>query len=485
MQKVASHAVPFSRYPAGHHDVTWAQQQVLKMMHSNGQGQFASGAARTWSKFDEAKGFPSLADFLRSVSVVVGRHDALRTHYLPGGERGWRQSVVGDGSLLVDEYSSEDADLDWACSELAHILAVEPFAQDDLPLRCAALTVGGHIRCFAMAIHHASADGAALAIVCAEIRHFCADESEHLPIPTQPRQIAEWEMSPTQQRNALRADVYHRECMRQIPVCTDEEKLPTSGPLYRQWILDSTAAAHSARVLAHRHGVSMATVILSAYGIVVGQHHGRRVFTARMPVSNRYGEFRDTVVNLFQTTPLSIDLTADSFGSLCRQVAASSALVYRHGHYDPDRLEASRRKIEEERGSRLHMPFRVSIQIGGTGSDRDSTKVAQQESAVKQPEWLYPQEAAALRARSRYRPAHGKPSWPDSTLKFDVWRIDAEASITLGTDSESYDEDDLLCLLHAFEDILIAAATSPGDVAVRALQGTVRNAVFQRPVNDR
>jgi hypothetical protein len=266
--------------------------------------------------------------------------------------------------------------------------------------------------------------------------------------------------------------------MRQLPVYISGEKALTSGPVYHQWVLDSAVVARSARVLGHRHGVSVATAMLSAYAIVAGQRHGRQVFTARLPVSNRHGEFRNAVVNLFQTSPLSIDLRADLFGSLCHRVAASCALAYRYGHYDPDRFEESRRQVEEERGVPLHLPFRVSIQVGDTESGSGGTAEALRDSADKAAECLDEHDADELRRRSRYRPSHGTPVWPDSTLKFDVWRIGTEATLTLGTDSEAYDEGDLLRMLHAFEDVLVKGAVSPGDVTVEAMLSTAGDAAF-------
>ena len=116
---------------------------------------------------------------------------------------------------------------------------------------------------------------------------------------------------------------------------------PGLDPRYRRGSLVSEAVRHAARLVAARHGVSDATVLLAATAAVLTADNGGDVCGVFTMANNRFQPEYDVAISkLNQIGLCRLDLAdRPGFAELLSRAGRASLDAYRHAYYDPAELE--------------------------------------------------------------------------------------------------------------------------------------------------
>lgn len=395
------------------------------------------------------EGRPDIAAVLHAFATVVAHFEALRTLYPRDADGHGRAVVVASGVLQVDEYAFDAPATFDELSALTLRLAEPGFAPDDLPLRAAVVTVDGRPVHIALSLHHFSADTTAARIVAQHIARLAADPGAGLGAGWQPRQIANFEASPSGLRHAHRVDTHDRAMLRQSAMPELQWPATHRGAVYNFVCLDSAAVALAVAGLAKQYRTSAAAVLQAAYACALAEHLGIGNCVFNTVMANRQTTFaREAVAHVAgrALVPVDTSLGSDRFPALCRAVDAalvrSSAVSLR----EPDRYARSLAEVSAELGRSAHNPYVVNIR-----PIAPRTLIRARADSARQ-------DLERAMESSRYG-RFPKPVDPHSgKLCFDVWGMSETAGISLGTDATSFDATDLEQILRSFERRLVAAA---------------------------
>jgi hypothetical protein len=394
-------------------------------------------------------GTPDMAAVLHGIAAVVAHFEALRTLYPRDMDGRSRAVVVPSGMLQVDEYGSAAPADGEELNKLAVGLADLGFAADELPLRVAVVTVDGRPNQIVLSLHHYSADTTAARLVAGHIVRLAADPGADLGSGWHPRQIADFEASPSGLRHAHRVDAHDRALLKQSSM--PELKAPPrhgGDAVYNLVCLDSTAVALAAASLAKQYRTSVAAVLEAAYACALAEHLGigRGVFNT--VTANRQTAFaREAVAHLAGRVlvPVDTSMGADRFPALCRAVEAALVRSPSVSLRDPDRYARSLSEVSAELGRSAHSPYWVNIR-----------PIAPRALIRARPDAA--REIERSMESSRYGRFPGPADSYSGKLSFDVWSMSETAGISLGTDSTSFDAADLEQILMRFEEVLGGAA---------------------------
>ncbi|WP_432958923.1 condensation domain-containing protein [Micromonospora haikouensis] len=356
-----------------------------------------------------------VARAVRAVAALVRRHESLRTRVRSvDGEL--YQSATGAGRLpvLVHPVASAAADPDGraAASALAARLGDPRFDHAaEWPVRAAVVTVDDRVRQVVLVFSHSTVDFHAAETVLRDLRMLVLRGSVATLAGPQSLDVAERE-GDGERRRGDRAVAYWTRHFPDLTVGLFDPVGPGLTPRYRRGSLVSPAVRHAARLVAARHGVSNATVLLAATAAVLAADGGDvcGVFTM---VNNRFQpEYDGAVSKLNQIGLCRIDLAdRPAFAELLTRARTASLDAYRHAYYDPRELE----RAFAARGLDYHTalaPFcylndiRLPHDAGvdPAGCDEATLRAAAERSAFR---WVEELEAFSWRCRLQVVDAPG------------------------------------------------------------------------------
>jgi hypothetical protein len=220
---------------------------------------------------------------------------------------------------------------------------------EEWPLRVGLVTLDGVVRRVALVISHVSVDGHATELLLRDLRLLLLRGA--LPPPAarrQPLDLARAERS-LGDLNA-RALRHWTAGYDRLPATTMLTRVGAAHePRYQRLLLTSTALDQAARVLAHRHTVSTATVYLAATAAVLRDWTGHRVCGLETLVHNRFQRgHADVVGTLVQTGLFVVDVAdAPPLDALVPRVFRAALDSYRNAYYfPPDRDRIAERYRE-------------------------------------------------------------------------------------------------------------------------------------------
>ncbi|MEV5387413.1 amino acid adenylation domain-containing protein [Streptomyces sp. NPDC052721] len=270
----------------------------------------------------------------RALTDLVDRHEALRTTF--DDTDGPRQVVHPHwtGTLVVRDVRDLPPDGQREAAE--HVVARERARSFDLrvgPLFRAALVVGSGESLLVLTVHHLVSDGWSVGLIAAELsalyRARLAGQPLPPPPPLQYADYAQWQAG-LRKSGAVAGRLDHRRTvLRDVPpvldLPTDHERPPRlshRGHSAHRDLPPELAAA--VRQLAEREGVTLFTLLLTAFDLLLGRWSGRRRFAVGAAVSGRTRTEIESVVGLFaNTVAIPADLTGNpSFSELTARVNA-------------------------------------------------------------------------------------------------------------------------------------------------------------------
>src|SRR5580692_12265082 len=400
----------------------------------------------------------SVGDVAAAAAALIGRHEGLRTTYVPGENP--RQQVEAAGVQLVEVCSLGEGpwgpqDRPAVGEALVQWLHESP-DPTRRPVRMAvavAPDAGDRVIACAAAFSHLAVDHGAIEILKGDFAGLLRDPARRqVGRPGhQPLDQAELEATPAEQRRADAALDYLREQSWRIPRClyavpgarTSGESLVVE--------LSSVAAAMAVRRVAARTRTSRSSIVLAAICAVVARRANYRELVLPLLSSNRFERHLVNYVGALADVPIAtVEIGGRSFDELVGHTWITVMEASRHGRYDAVKRDAMAELIEHERGLRstYHPMFNSLVPESWSGLTA---------GVGFQPEEI---DVALARTELRWRPApvNGNPiqfslNQIDGCLRLDVWN--ADSGLVPRAEVES--------VLLAVERLLVAAAR--GDVA--------------------
>lgn len=449
MRHATRHEVAFDGATSASHPLTWAQKfQLGQRCTPHLDGLRNVNVRATWP----LEGVPDVAAVTRAIGHVVARSESLRTRYPYVGAVYGEPIVTASGVVTVDEYATDTPHDGPALGDLAGQMAYAGFALDDQPMRFAVVTVGGVPTDLVLTNHHGAADAIGAEIVAQHVARLAADPDAKLRDAWQPREIAAWQNSDAGRAYARSADAHDRAALRDAPMpALAGPREDPAGIVYNIVNLKSRVMAPAIGLLTTRHGVTAAAVILGAYSRALAEYLGLDRCAINLVVANRQTpQTRESVAHLSGEALCAVDTSAgteDDFGGLCRAAGVALLRGLRYGQRDPDLFTAALAEASATLGRSAANPYAVNIR-----------RVAPRQLAEGRAAATGPDRIRELAAASEVHSFPGYGEVYSDTLTFDVWHVGETSSITLGTDSSTYDAGDLEAVLRRLEEIVCAAA---------------------------
>jgi hypothetical protein len=408
----------------------------------------------------------SADDVAGAAAALIGRHESLRTTYVPGEPS--RQRVAAAGVQLLEVCSLGEGqwgprDRPAVGAALVRWLRESPDPGPG-PVRIAvavAPDAGDRVIACAAAFTHLAVDNGAIAILQRDFAGLLGDPARR-PAGRpghQPLDQAELEATPAERHRAETALDYLREQLLRIPRCL--YALPGARPSGESLVveLSSVAAAMAVRRVAARTRTSRPSIVLAAVCAVVARRASHRELVLPVLSGNRFERHLVNYVgSLAQTSIATVEIGGRSFDELASHTWTSVMEASRHGRYDGVKQAAIDKRAEHERGLRFDYEPLFNSLVPESWSGLTA-------GVGFQPEAI---EAALARTELRWRPmpASGTPirftlNQIDGCLRLDMWSGD----VGLVPRAE------LELVLLAVERLLVAAAR--GDVPAGQLPALI------------
>ncbi|MGI8665183.1 MAG: condensation domain-containing protein [Jatrophihabitans sp.] len=447
--------VEFSGGRAGSGPLTFGQRNALDWIR-NETDQFS--AVMRW-RFELPEGV-TLADIGQSLSVLLSRHEALRTSYQIGDEPS--QRVLGSGELPVAVHElagtgRDGGDDDEVAERL--ITGLRQLGIDftrELPLRVAVATRDGLQVVMVAVYSHLAVDFASIAMIGRQFAELAADPSLRQVGPPvhQPLDQAELERSSHGRRLADSALRYWETHLRAAPQSlypVPPPAQPASG--YLSAFLYSPAAGQALGHIAQRTGVSRQAALLAALCAVLSVRSGVRRCTFVSVSGNRFRlRLRDYIGTLAQDGLVTLALDTAGFDELAVRAKRATLAANTNSTFDSGALW----RLIDEIGADRGIAFRRDVTVNDVSAHLE----VESELALRDP-----LELPALRAESTVEWA---PSPPFPVLLMcNPFRVRPELHLALTADTTRMARAELAQLLLGVENLLVAAAA--GDVPVEKI----------------
>jgi condensation domain-containing protein len=326
--------------------LTWGQRALWKAYRQRGRQQM-NNLRRILVMPPQAP--DDVDSVLRALATLVGSYSSLRTRlHLTDGDP--RQVVAASGELpvrLVQVDAGSAAaqaggdPASAAAREVAQQLAAEPFDHaGEWPQRVALVLVEQRVRQVVVVFSHTTVDLLATELVLQELRLLLLSGAISTPPRPQSVDIAHREQG-TDLRRTQRAITYWCDRYAQLPREVFPSRGPALAPRFWRAVLRSAAAETATGLLAARHQVSSATVLVAATAAMISAWSGTGVCGIHTMSSNRaLPGYQHAIAKLNQVGLLVLDLRdRPSFADLLPRVRRVALSAYRHAHYDPVRMD--------------------------------------------------------------------------------------------------------------------------------------------------
>lgn len=353
--------------------LTWGQRNMRRAIGQNPPGHFNLSRVITTPK--RAALDPGQAAAV--VGALLRRHESLRTVY----PESTHQLVRGAARIEVARVAA-GGEPDRAAERLRGRLAGPAFDDaSELPVRAGVVTDGDRVLRVVLVVSHLAADGTAVDILERELRLLALRGTVGAPAGLQPRELAAREQDSG--AGQTEAAVAHWEGLfRRMPPSMFDNAGPPYDPLCQRVRLTSRALLPAVQLVAGRHRVSTAAVLLAATAATVAHRTGNRTVTISTLVNNRFqAGHQSMVTTLAQQGLFGLDITGPTQLSTLIGPAWQAAMrAYRRAYYDPERLWSSLDQVTVDRGRRID-PFccfndlRTTPDLG-TGADPASLRAA-------------------------------------------------------------------------------------------------------------
>ncbi|MEY9211621.1 hypothetical protein NI17_009525 [Thermobifida halotolerans] len=300
---------------------------------------------------------------LAAITDLVNSNVTLRTRLLPDDTGTLRQRAESSGSLpvqIVETDQGDQADLLALVEGISARLGALSFdPARDWPLRVAVLVHAGRPRALVLSLSHVATDGVSLRLLVERARRLVADRAAGRPPAgggreTELIEIAEFESGEAGKALSEAAIRYWRRVLRDAPESAfPGPALEVVGHRYRSTRFRSSALHAATHVIAERHRVSTAMVLLAGLSMVLARHTDGAGTLMKVVASNRTADVADVVCPMAQDGIFAAGRPGGGLVRVLRDSWAPAMRAHRHARYDPDRLDEAIAALEREQGHRI------------------------------------------------------------------------------------------------------------------------------------
>ncbi|MFG2044254.1 condensation domain-containing protein [Dactylosporangium sp. NPDC048998] len=279
------------------------------------------------------------ADVWRALARLALRHGSLRTRYVVDDARMPRQWLSDDGKAeLLEQIRQGTADVAERAELEARELQRAVDVTRELPWRAWLLLDAGRPAQVLVIVNHMAADGAAALVMQEDFLRLLG--GEELPPAPGPLEMALEQQTDGGGGRLRTAERYWRRTLAAAPRLADDACEPERVGATLHTGLPMPAAHDAAAKL----GVSLATVLLTAYHRALCTATGELAHLFFPMSSNRYDERHASVVtSLNQWVPLLLDLDpAEPFDAAATKAHFKSFNALKNGFCSPDAIVAIR-----------------------------------------------------------------------------------------------------------------------------------------------
>ncbi|HEV3359937.1 MAG TPA: condensation domain-containing protein [Pseudonocardiaceae bacterium] len=347
--------------------LTLGQRNVLRWIHRE-----TDGRSRCIPGFTEVPAGRSVAEIAEAIGALLARHEALRTHYLPGADGEPVQRVLPEGSVPI-EVREVVGDAHAFVLDVLAVALARPFEVDrGLPVRVTVFTGGGAPFLVMCTVSHVAVDVGGAEVLARQLRTLLDGAALDTP-PHQPIEHAAWENSAAGlRRRAAALEHWSTQLNRMPQAMFALPPHPDGTPGYREALLRSRALAMAVRTLP----VSPSAAVLAA-GVVLAALYTDTPSGAFISVcGNRFRPlWRDYVGTIAQDAIIPFAVGRDAtFLDIARRLQLDAMNAYRYAQFDAARLWEIIDAVCARRGTSFHRDW-VFNDIG-VHADRRSTEPA-------------------------------------------------------------------------------------------------------------
>ncbi len=289
----------------------------------------------------------------KALNALVQRHDILRT--VIEDRDGKPEPVVQTATPLTWSFiqQSGDPEEDEAWRAFTARLVEQPYDLTcDLPLRAYLIQATPSAHMMLLVIHHVAGDGWSIGLLLQEL-HVLYDAlrqgqtvapNQPLAPPRQFADVAAWQRDQLTGAAAAEHAAFWRETLADVPALelptdfTRPHVLSQQGG-HHQFIVPEKLR-HDLAALAQREGVTLATVLLAAWQVLLARYARQNSFCLGMPSAGRTLEACETMVGPFANTLLVRAAVAGhpDWSSLIHAVHETLLTAFLHEAYPFDRI---------------------------------------------------------------------------------------------------------------------------------------------------
>jgi hypothetical protein len=413
----------------------------------------------------------TVAGIAVSLSIVLGRHEILRTTY-PAGPGARVQRLARRGHLAVDIFEpdgSAPAEV-LTVALIDRLRAAEFDVGKDLPVRAAVATRFGRPVAAVLLYSHVAVDFASMALIDRELTGLISGPVARMPSERghQPLDQAAAERAPRARRMTRAALRAWEASLRVMPQCLYAAPAsPGAGGPAAGWLWSRAAALALPRITA-RTGATKQVTVLAALCAVLSWRAGQDRCAMAVSVTNRSRpHLRGYVGPLATDGLLLLGSKAASFDELVHRATIAALKANRSGPVDRSRLLEIIGQVEHARG----------IAYTRDCAFNDISGFQPGESPAAAAAAASPEQIAGALAGSRFLRL---PSMPvDELLLLILHHVEGEVMIgALTADAGRVPPEEIESLLRGTDRLLAAAAA--GDVPLAGLGGVTRLAPLPR-----
>ena len=390
--------VPFEGSGCGVGELSWGQREMWGMIRRLGSSLALGGVSPLPAGM-------SLEAAAAVLSVIMSRHQSLRTRLRFDTDGRARQVIAASGTATLEIVDPGDADPAVAAQAVwDRFHAVEFDYVNEWPVRMAVIRQGAVLTHVVATYCHLALDGGGLAALVADLADL--GDPAHLGDPADPGgpadpadpgdpgdpgdsgdsgdpgdsggpadpgdpeagtgrstspvrglpplEQARWEASPAGQRRSAASLRHWERLLRGIPARRFPSPASHGGRRFQEAEYRSPAMYLAARVVAARAGVDTSPVLLAAVAVALAQVTGINPSVAQVMVSNRFRPGIAASVSAVSLPGLCVvDVAGSTFDEVVARAWQSSLSAYKNAYYDPSARDQLVARLGRERGEDL------------------------------------------------------------------------------------------------------------------------------------
>lgn len=310
----------------------------------------------------------SVGQALQAVTILINRHQSLRTRFYVSESGEPRQVVAGQGSIRVVAYQVNDTCGVEHANKILEELCAAPFTFPEVSVR-AAVTADGESPVFiVLCVLHMATDARGMEVIADDLTSILdtlgagnystlSDELSH------PSDRVAYEQSTEGLNRSIRSINYWKDQISLFGAnsCPVPQQRP-EWPLFKEVRMRSKALSAASNALCQRLQVSPAAIITGLAASLLCAKSEARGAGFLMFSHNRYDRRWSTTSGpLIQDFPIFVEVAGHSFPSLFRNIDRVNMMGSFYGQYDPEQLTVALARAAASAGFMPDISYAINV----------------------------------------------------------------------------------------------------------------------------